>query len=525
MLVQVDQSKDSVARAVEELKTLGFKESQIAVHTADEPDANILALANDETKEVLVFKMAVALGFDAPRAFTLVSMRASRDRDFGVQLVGRILRVHRLLQNRELQEFLNYGYVFLADAAAQEGIESAGQRINQITTSYATISPTTALVHTAGGSTVQVLGPGGQTFLFRTDQAQPAPSAGPEESFVLQTLFAPAALTGSDANAAPAATATPVEAAAQVVWGKYRYALKPGVPRRFQSQVVREDPEITEAECAAQFVVSTRDLLSALIGRVKVHKKTLDVFTQQIQMELVGASISPQQAAREAQRVLRGSAFHAQELERALQHRLQAILVEEAVDGADDPTRVEQFLDTMLATHPQLLYEAQRKSLAKYASVDATEEELPEHYVWDTPLPGSALNVYGMLPPDLNSWERAFADFLDRDTTGTVKWWHRNPVKEPWSVSVMLASGHPFYPDFIIGVRGRTTQDGVLLADTKFGFELAQEFPKLLAEHPLYGRTLILSRTGEGPWHSCRVDESGRPRLGEEIRIADLAGF
>ncbi|MEI2623657.1 MAG: hypothetical protein V9G23_06975 [Giesbergeria sp.] len=34
------------------------------------------------SKEVLIFKVAVALGFDAPRAFTLVSMRGAKDTDF-----------------------------------------------------------------------------------------------------------------------------------------------------------------------------------------------------------------------------------------------------------------------------------------------------------------------------------------------------------------------------------------------------------------------------------------------------------
>ena len=69
MLVQVDSSTDSEKRVRDRLVALGFAESQIATHTAKEPDANLLALAVNEDKEVLIFKMAVALGFDAPRAF------------------------------------------------------------------------------------------------------------------------------------------------------------------------------------------------------------------------------------------------------------------------------------------------------------------------------------------------------------------------------------------------------------------------------------------------------------------------
>ena len=47
-------------------KTLGFPELAVGVHTADEPGPNVQALAQDPSVEVLVFKMAVATGFDAP---------------------------------------------------------------------------------------------------------------------------------------------------------------------------------------------------------------------------------------------------------------------------------------------------------------------------------------------------------------------------------------------------------------------------------------------------------------------------
>gem|GEM_PF-1357289 len=178
MLVQVDSSDKSVERAKERLLKLGFTEGQIAVHTADEPDSSLLALANDESREVLVFKMAVALGFDAPRAGILVSMRAARDEDFGVQLVGRILRVHRRLQGRAraktLPVLLRYGYVFLADAEAQVGLDLAGQRINKMQTEFAKVSPTTAIMWIGNKAFVQGLGPDGQTQLFPVASPIPA---------------------------------------------------------------------------------------------------------------------------------------------------------------------------------------------------------------------------------------------------------------------------------------------------------------------------------------------------------------
>jgi superfamily II DNA or RNA helicase len=187
LLIQVDsrdedpasKTEASVTRVRERLLKLGFTEEQIRTHTAKEPDAELLTVANDESCQVLIFKMAVALGFDAPRAFTLVSMRASRDPDFGVQLVGRILRVHRRLQAPEragkLAEELRYGYVFLADLETQEGLDIAGQRINRIETQYATVSSATMVVRVAERQAVQATGKDGQLMLWPN---VPEPAAG-----------------------------------------------------------------------------------------------------------------------------------------------------------------------------------------------------------------------------------------------------------------------------------------------------------------------------------------------------------
>ena len=58
MLVQVASSEknDDVVRARENLKLLGFREEAIASYTSKEPSDDLLAVALDETKEVLIFK-------------------------------------------------------------------------------------------------------------------------------------------------------------------------------------------------------------------------------------------------------------------------------------------------------------------------------------------------------------------------------------------------------------------------------------------------------------------------------------
>lgn len=61
-------------------------------------------------QDVLIFKQAIAQGWDCPRASVLVSYRNVQSPDFGVQTVGRILRMPH--QRHYNHEELNYGYVY-----------------------------------------------------------------------------------------------------------------------------------------------------------------------------------------------------------------------------------------------------------------------------------------------------------------------------------------------------------------------------------------------------------------------------
>jgi len=542
MLVQVDSKDKSVERAKERLLALGFTETQIAIHTAEEPDSGLLALANDEAREVLVFKMAVALGFDAPRASTLVSMRAARDEDFGVQLVGRILRVHRKLQGRAraktLPEILRYGYVFLADAEAQTGLDIAGQRMNKLQTKYANVSRTTAVTMLDGKPHVQVLGADGQ---MRLIPVMP-PAAWPTYATAGETIMRPAEdysgfalelLTGGYAAAQEllpdeAKPSLPANSTPAVLTSRgYCYALRADVPRRFKTQVVTPDSEVTEEDCSQKFMVSSREILHALAAKVQVQKKTLEVFTHQIEMEFTNAVMDADQAARIAYKVLtKNESFDARELRRALLRKLKANLKELALDQAEDDEQVSHMLNVILCARPELLYQAQKAALATNCEVEPTEEGLPTALEHDVPLPTSRLNVYRVIPPGLNSWERPFVEMLDRDTQKIVRWWHRNPPLKPWSVSVVLDDGRNFFPDFLIGVEGRKHEDGGLLADPKFAFEITQEQPKTHAEHPVYGRVLVLSLQGGAQWMTVRFDEKQRKAiLDQEFRLSDAAGY
>ena len=523
LLVQADKSTDEIKAR---LLRMGFTEEQIAVHTAAEPNADLLALANDEKREVLVFKMAVALGFDAPRAFTLVSMRASRETDFGVQLVGRILRVHRRLQGRAqagtLPEALNYGYVFLADAETQTGLDLAGQKINAIQTEYAKASTATVALRFGGGASgVSRVDAGGQVSFFGLDVETATTDAAefvPPTSFDFGAFFGSSEATDGGSTTPPAQVSGPA--------GGHRYALRAGMPRRFKTQVVCAQNEVTEEDCAHRFIVSTRALFEAMRNRIPVEKRTLDVFAHTIQQEFnFAADLSPEQAAVEGQKALfRNKTFDPRELRRALLRKMALVMREEVMSEADDSEKVLHFLNVILATHPELLHEAQKAAHAQHAEIlDAAE--LPPEIVWPEPLPASTRNVYGVMPAGLNTWERPFAELLDRDANNIVTWWHRNEPRQPWSVNVLMPDGRGFYPDFVIGIAGRRTEEGALLADPKLNFQRDDEAPKVLAEHRSYGRVMILFLDGIR-WMTVGYDDKAKkPVIAREFRLSDAAGF
>ena len=546
LLVQADSTEKSIEKLKDRLLRMGFTEEQIAVHTADEPDSGLLALANDERREVLVFKMAVALGFDAPRAFTLVSMRASRDPEFGVQLVGRILRVHRRLQGRAhaktLPEFLSYGYVFLADAETQTGLDIAGQKINQIQTQYAKASTATVAMRYGDGLPgVAVVGPSGQLPLFRfeddDDAEQKTGEVGDDAAVDMESQpFAPQStfnfndFFGAAEEDASASEDKPVGVGPVKVIGpvsEHRYLLRAGAPRRFKTQVVSAQNDVTEEDCSNRFIISTRDLFEVMKNKIPVQRRTLDVFTREFQTEFnFAADLSPSQAAVLAQKTLcANKTFDPRELRRALLRKVEAVLREEAMSEADDAEMVAHFLDVILATHPELLHEAQKAANAQHAEIQDTGD-LPSEIRSPEPLPTSPRNVYGVIPADLNNWEKPFAELLDRDVNNVVEWWHRNLPHKSWSVNVLMPDGRGFYPDFVIGISGRKTDDKVLLADPKLNYQRDDEVAKVLAEHRSYGRVLILYLEGGTRWMTVGYDQKAkRPILVREFRLLDAAGF
>lgn len=82
---------------------------RLAIWLSGEKDKDSIEDLNG-LQDVLIFKQAIAQGWDCPRASILVSYRNVRSEDFGIQTVGRILRMpHRKHYHHD---DLNHGYVY-----------------------------------------------------------------------------------------------------------------------------------------------------------------------------------------------------------------------------------------------------------------------------------------------------------------------------------------------------------------------------------------------------------------------------
>lgn len=103
--------KDDVVKILKDKFKITEENGKLAVWLSEEKTDNLANIdKNDNEVEVLVFKQAIALGWDCPRAQILVIFRESKSFTFTIQTIGRIMRMPELQYYNE--EDLNKGYVF-----------------------------------------------------------------------------------------------------------------------------------------------------------------------------------------------------------------------------------------------------------------------------------------------------------------------------------------------------------------------------------------------------------------------------
>lgn len=119
---------------LEQVCDISVANGRLAVWLSKDKSPNLQNITHpDDITEVLLFKQAIALGWDCPRASVLLIFRELQSMTFTTQTVGRILRMPE--QHFYKNDILNYGYVY-TDLSA-DMISIVGDDMNYISTLYA----------------------------------------------------------------------------------------------------------------------------------------------------------------------------------------------------------------------------------------------------------------------------------------------------------------------------------------------------------------------------------------------------
>jgi len=119
-----DTMKDRVIRILKDKYKISTENGKLAIWLSGEHVNKEDVERQDSEVEVLIFKQAIALGWDCPRAQILVLFREWHSPIFSIQTVGRIMRMPEPVKGHYENDILNYGYVYtnLSDIEIKEDI-------------------------------------------------------------------------------------------------------------------------------------------------------------------------------------------------------------------------------------------------------------------------------------------------------------------------------------------------------------------------------------------------------------------
>ncbi|MEC9433961.1 MAG: DEAD/DEAH box helicase family protein [Pseudomonadota bacterium] len=534
MLVQVEDQQegkeDPVARVKERLIEIGVPETAIAVHTSGEPDPAFHTLAYDPEIEVLVFKLAVATGFDAPRAWTLVSVRPSRGRDFGLQIVGRIMRVHPLVRPLHGTEpLLDRGYVFMTDPELQVGLDEAAADLQAVREGIAVLTDTLD-VNVLGNDTQAAESYGatplppppvravpGETEADRAERQVSIGLLNPNyaTASTLRQQSALSAVEGFSASTAPplfpnlpdvlsprVTLAQPVPPEHQI---KYLLRTELGIP----STLVREElPNLFDIEgdlcpqIAREFcrMVPMTSMLLAVNSNAELSMRDLFNVTQTDQRNLSVRMSAARIAERAQEQLMFNDGIDPRRIREAVETELARLCQKAGIAATSRDIR--RTINLAILRQPQALKEAVRIAQGQHIRLESNEP-IPTVQFGPKDAPKAKKGAYGAFIGRYNRPERAFVEMLDNDDTGRIKWWLRNPESEKWATRLILPTGKRFFPDFVVGVSGRRTRDSIALVEIKDDGETGRlhsdsNAVKIRSEHSEYKKVFWSFREAEG---------------------------
>lgn len=547
MLVQVEDQanggEDPTARVRRALVELGVPDSVIAVHTSGEPDPDFHMLAYDPSRQVLIFKVSVATGFDAPRAWTLVSVRPSRGKEFGLQIVGRIMRVHpSVRQVHGKDALLDRGYVFLTDADMQTGLSTAVDELKAVRRSIELVTDQLDVYEFSNAPLMLAAAEPHRLSQYVVH----APANDQERAVRLQPLLlsglVPESISSMPADVQDAAILAaerlvqaplfddlpmldavriPVTAASSPVSYPLRRDLD--VP----AALLRELPPDYAATAAlvddiAREFVRVSHVVDYVARRwTKGHMTLRDLFEGSEAEFDFRLRYSAARIAEQAQLAFEfNRGIDARKLKLALVDLLRAKV--DDLGQEYDERDLRRAIDLAVMREPEALKEAIQNAQARQVRVVA-DNPIPDLYYGPRGLKAARLGAYGVFPERMNQEEKSFAELIDGDESGTIKWWLRNPENERWATQMILPSGKRFFPDFVVGVAKRSTPYGIALVEIKDDGETGRlqsdrNIEKIRVQHREYKGVMWTFRV-DGQWVKARY-APGTNRIVEDDRFS-----
>ncbi|WP_051675694.1 DEAD/DEAH box helicase [Polaromonas glacialis] len=462
LLVQVANGDKTVDEAADDLMRLcGVPPEAIGRHSSDEPDPVLMAsIANDSSKQVLIFKQSAGTGFDAPRAFVLASTKPVNDADFAMQFIGRVMRVARPVRDafskpKDIPADLNTAYVYLGNAQAQAGFESAVKASTEVKDQLEGQTEKLETRQTVSGAVVYSNRPTDQEpvafdmqepdrleVTLKTLAEVAVIAIEPQASLFVEAHTVPydmsGGLNGALDEVVPASTANPrmrrtdpktrEELMAELDRrGLRAYPLKHNLAKLERSLKTEEKPELDDMSeisraVASRLVISEglrATAVKAALNRIKEIERHTELTTGEGYTEEIQVFTDRSALAREAMAALRALP-QAEEEDYKLIVQVLASRLRRSVDDEIEnlpietqPTEAERARLARDAAHwvvrrsSQELREAIFSEIAARAKmVDA--KPLPDMMIFPRKiaLELSAKNIYGVLPPSREDGEK-----------------------------------------------------------------------------------------------------------------------
>lgn len=445
LLVQVENGKDTTTDAFKYLvEQCNVPPGVIGEHSADNPDPVLMAsIANNLHKEVLVFKESAGTGFDAPRAYTLASMKTVIDSDFATQFVGRIMRVDRQVRSamlkQELHADLQTAFLYLANADTQEGFQRALD-LQKIQSDLKSSSERLDAHATKGGNIIITNRPINQLPLLPNlplpllDEDYRHPNSEQNNNTQTSIIYPqkqeshfPDDVFGvENSNTIPKiklklelvlSDKTAIDAAYQEI-NIAVYPLKQNLPCFKQSLISEKRPALDSLDEIARSVAEKlsyssdqfKDALSAARDKIHATEVSTELTSKHKDEKGINLALNRDQLAKEAKRILKTlpqleEADH-KILVNILEKRLQAE-VKQWLELSNDAITEEEIRQScrdtahvLIILLQQELTESINQEIATQV-VTITAKPLPDAMIFpsDIPLVQSPKNIYGYYPP------------------------------------------------------------------------------------------------------------------------------